>query len=95
VLVRPSRLILRIRFKHAAACLLIAYELLLCIDSVASDDGKFAGKVLSIKDGDSIIVMHKDGPEELRLNGIDAQKQINHTETRLLKRRQPCVLTKK
>jgi endonuclease YncB( thermonuclease family) len=38
---------------------------------VASDDRKFAGKVLSIKDGDSIIVMHKDRPEELRLNGID------------------------
>jgi micrococcal nuclease len=67
---------LKIEFKHAAAAvLLIAYQLSLCIISAASDETKFSGKILTVKDGDSVIIMHNDRPEELRLSGIDCPEK--------------------
>ena len=37
--------------------------------------GEFTGPVVSVLDGDTIEVLHNQGPERIRLNGIDCPEK--------------------
>jgi len=47
----------------------------IAITPIFAQEGEFSGKVMHVKDGDSIVVMHGDKEEEIRLNGIDCPEK--------------------
>ncbi len=54
------------------SCVVISSLLFAPAVQAAAVDGSFIGKVVSVVDGDTIVVMHKGSPKRVRLYGVDA-----------------------
>jgi len=58
-----------------ASLAIMSYIVVTGFTPAFAQEAEFVGKVIHVKDGDSIIVMHDQKQEEIRLNGIDCPEK--------------------